>query len=423
MGVTCNFRWDEGALILHGPTTEKLLSDKYADFFCLLIVADAGVLVDRDMVAQCSSWSANQTVSAGKQIARFLDQLANMGCHPVIALQKTYAWRLAEHVHAAIDGTTRARAKDRLSASRQHLHHKTDIPALLRWYRVNFQALVDMTTGKAETGYALLRNCMTATSKDEYWSISNVLATRIEQRMADQRLPVMPSIKSLSAPLARAIEIRRNAAYAIYSESGEWPQLEAVFRRELASMAHSGDFTTIAILQNALGVLQRRQGKFETALEHMKEAAPLAIFSGDLILIQNVAFNLANICSEIHRQNPSAILPDQYIDLLKYDVILRDTMALGRDSAQTELLLSYLLYEAGDDTQARHYLDMANTIITETQVEVDQALSHRICGLLEARAGNIVAAVEQLTMAQQIYSGAGYNAAAKHVSGEIADIS
>ncbi len=413
-------QWDGQTLLLKNAQKIATLTGKYLDFFCLLIAADAGAMVDRDTLVRCASWSANQPVSAGKQVARFMSNLVKNGMNPLVSTHKTHAWRLATDAHKSIDAKTRAVAKDRAVMLLATLPHSTDINILMHWYRINFQALVDMTTGKAGTGYEALRTCMNSTENEEYFAISNVLATRIEQRMADQRLPIMPSIKVPGSPLARAIEIRRNAAYAIYAHSTEWPQLEQLFRRELAQMSHSDDFTSIAILQNALGVLQRRQGHLENALAHVQAAAPLAIFSGDLILIQNVAFNLANIASEIHRKNPGAILPEGFIALLKYDVVLRDTMALGRDSAQTELLLAYLLFESGADDDARHYLAMANGIIADTQVEVDQALSHRISGLLSARSGNTVAARDQLAQARAIYAEAGYRAAAAHVDGEIA---
>jgi tetratricopeptide (TPR) repeat protein len=297
------------------------------------------------------------------------------------------------------------------------------IAQLLRWYRDNFEALVAMTTGQAQKGYGVLRTSMDGTSDETLLAISNLLATRIEQRLDSPRLPILPALKPFGDIFVRAVEIRRTAAYALHAKSDDWPELERHFKRQLAQLSGVGDFTSLAIIRNALSVLYRRMGNLDAAKEEIAQAAPLAVFSGDLILIQNVAFNLANIMSELDRAKPGSVPAEDYLSLLQFDASLRQDMSLGRDSAQTELLLAYLHYEKADYASAYAALDQAELIICDTRLPIDRALSLRIRGLLAAKeSGNLDVAIDHLNSAEHIFRSEGYVAAANHVANECAQL-
>jgi hypothetical protein len=99
-------------------------------------------------------------------------------------------------------------------------------------------------------------------------------------------------------------------------------------------------------------------------------------------------------------------------------------MALGRDSAQTELLLAFLLVEQKRDDEAQAFLTMAAGIIAETNVPSDCALYARVSGLLAARQAQakgdcVLPALNQLQEAIRLFAAAGYHSAAKEVTREV----
>ncbi len=414
--------WADNRVTLTKGARSFVAKGKYADFLTLLITAEPGRWIDRAALCQLDSWSANLPLSAGKQVSRFLGQLKARGLEPVAFQRQTDGWALTPEARGGVSAATVEAARAAM-ASRGMTPSAGALESLLDWYHANFRGMIAMSTGKAGEGYLMLRTSLNGIDDDTLFSISNVLATRIEQRLGTPKLPVFSSINLHANLFARAVEMRRFAAYALHAKSEDWPEMERIFRRHLAAHANSADFTTIAILHNALGVLLRRIGKIDEAIEQLRQAAPLAIFSGDIILAQNVAFNLANIISEAARTRPSFVDARSFLGLLEFDAELRARHSIGRDSAQTELLLAHLYLEQGDLARARHYLAEARGIIDQTPLIVDEALHHRVSGLLMAQTeGATDAAVALLTEAQRLYTEAGYRAAATFVAGEIAEI-
>ncbi len=412
---------DSGRLILYSVQGEIRVSKKLTDFLFLLILLDPAHTLDRTQLARFSSWASNLPLSAGKQVGRFIDQLHQYGLRPVTSLQKTNGWKLDQHWRDGLPPEIFAAAKEEIGRRIDAINLGTDydVGQVLRWYRNNFEALVAMTTGRAQRGYDLLRVSMDATDDESLLAISNLLATRIEQRLESPRLPILPSIRPMDDAFLRAVEIRRTAAYALHARSSDWLDLEKSFKRQLAQLSGTGDFTTIAIVRNALGVLYRRMGQLNAAKDEIVQAAPLAIFSGDLILIQNIAFNLANIVSELDRLNPGSMPRDDFFALLQFDADLRQDMTLGRDSAQTELLLAYLHCECGEIEAANIALARASGIIADTGLPIDKALHARITGLLLAKRGcDLELAKSALKHAEQLFRTQGYERAANHVARE-----
>lgn len=423
------FNCDTGQFTLEGINGAVKISTKFSDFLCILMQGDPDQYVDRHMLARLDSWSGNLPLSVGKQVGRFLTGLAKHGLFPVDCRQRTNGWRLSSAWRATLPSHVKDAVASHIESRMTsiHLGSPDDFQILLSWYRDNFDALVAMTTGRAREGYSRLRASMRATDDESLLAVTNLLATRIEQRLGEARLPIMASVRPYGDAFMRAVEIRRSAAYALHARSQDWPSLEKMFKRQLAQLSNTGDFTTIAILRNALGVLYKRMGRLSLAKDQLAQAAPLAIFSGDLILIQNIAFNLANISSEIVRENPQFVNKSAIWDLLDFDAQIRNSMALGKDSAQTELLLAYLYFEEGEFEGAQKYLTMANAIIGDSGNPIDRALSARIEGLLLANAKNapwemVELAKSKLQIAREIYRKEGYVAAAEHIAMELQTI-
>jgi hypothetical protein len=131
-----------------------------------------------------------------------------------------------------------------------------------------------------------------------------------------------------------------------------------------------------------MAILARRLGRMEQALDCIREAAALAIFSGDILLIQNISFNFGNIITGIQRENPAMFPPDTGLSLLRLDIELRERLKIGKDSAQAELLCAYLSHEKGKFEETRNYLAKADAIIAQSRQALDLALRDRVFGLL-----------------------------------------
>jgi len=231
-------------------------------------------------------------------------------------------------------------------------------------------------------------------------------------------LPIPSARLQGSSLFETAVEARRQAAYAINADSRNWSTQVSVFRMLLPTLVASGDMTSQALVHNALALLLRRLGLLGEALVHMKEALPLAIFSGDHWLLQSALFNFANVLSELRRAGQTDVSADHVIALLEADCAIRNRLGVGRDSAQSELLLAYLAFEAGMFDRAEVYLSQADEIIEVNQVEVDRALAERIRGLLFDAYGQSEKAVAHFDRAITMFERAGNHASADWVREE-----
>lgn len=359
------------------------LRGKAVEFVLALITTMRGHFLTRDELHRLHGWKMMSSGSVGKQAARITDKIN--GClGPIVEWGlKTGNWRLEPGILGAIPKATREQCRSILARSDWSAILRFDaVPAqsAARWMQLCGSALADMTEGKASVGYQKLRQANELSDHEGIAAISDVLATRIGQALPRAHLPV-PSATATSAFL-EAAEARRMAAYARLSPSDEWQHQFDLLHRRLLRMVQSGDTATQAILFNAMAVLARRLGRMEQALDCIREAAALAVFSGDIVLIQNISFNFGNIITGIARDDPKAFPPDTYLGLLQLDIELRERLQIGKDSAQTELLCAYLSHEKGNYEDAQVYLAKADAIIAQSNQALDLALRDRVFGLL-----------------------------------------
>lgn len=365
---------------------KKRLNGKARSFFLLLAAeSEVGRHVLRDEVHALPDWRSMAFESVGKQVARLVDTLAAEGYDLVDCQQKTNGWRLKPHVCQALDAETRARAAEALAAldwRRWARFATAPVEEVVPWALGNLDSLLAMTSGQADASYARLRQGFEAARHPDLHAIANVLATRVGQRLERAHLPVPPARHRVCSLFEAAVEHRRHAAYAVRAPSAEWPGLRTELEQSLNEIFARGDLTTLAVLLNACAVLDRRLGEHARALDCIKEALPLAIFSGDLILMQNVLFNFGNILSEIQRSDPAACAGTDPLALLEADMSIRRRFGLGKDSAQAELLVAYLAWERHEVPRAQAALDSAEPIITLSRSHADRALYLRVEGLI-----------------------------------------
>lgn len=381
---------------------EHTETSKNFEFLCALIALPHDDYVYSDVVGQLPGWTRMLPESIGKQVARMIGQHTRLGVAVIDYHQKTNGWRLAPGVRADLPPAEIEAARSVISGlgwSSDRRFAAQDTSGLSKWFRHMATAMVAMTSGEADKGLAAVKQGMLHGEGDALSGIANIIASRLGQRMPTPHAPVASEHDGLRSPFELAIEARRSASYAIRAQSNEWPAHLASLEHQYAMCARTGDFTTQVVLLNAMAVLARRLGAKEKALVHIKEAAPLAILSGDFFMIQAVSFNMGNVLSDLYDTDSSAYSRPDYIGLLQLDIDIRDSFGLGRDSAQAELRLAALYCESGALMEAQDMLDAANRIIVISNTAQDRALALQVQGKLEIAQGHLEDGLATLKLA------------------------
>jgi tetratricopeptide (TPR) repeat protein len=397
-------------ITLASESSQNSETSKNFEFLCALIAVDHDDYVYCDVIGQLPGWARMLPESIGKQVSRMLAQHAKAGIAVVDYHKKTNGWRLAPGVRAQLPQSEIEAARAVIAGlgwTSNRRFAAQDTSELSQWFRHMATAMVAMTSGEAEKGLAAVKKGMSKGEGDALTGIANIIASRLGQRMPTAHAPVASEHDGLRSPFEMAIEARRSASYAIRAKSDEWPEYLASLEYQYAACARTGDFTTQVVLLNAMAVLARRLGALDKALEHIKEAAPLAILSGDFFMIQAVSFNMANVLSELHDADESICSRTDYIDLLQLDIDIRESFGLGLDSAQAELRLAALYCEVGAFNQAQAMLNAANHIIGINNVAQDHALSLQVQGKLHIAQGHIEDGRAMLEAAIQAFEATG----------------
>lgn len=420
--VTITINPVAGRVALSASSSQCVETEKYFEFLCALIAMPHDDYVYSDVIGLLPGWARMLPESIGKQVARMIAEHARLGIAVIDYHQKTNGWRLSPAVRQhlpkmEIDAARNIIAGLRWSADRRFGGQNTS--ELSQWFRHMATAMVAMTSGEANRGLVAVKQGMGHGEGDALTGIANIIASRLGQRMPTPHAPVVSDRDGLRSPFEMAIEARRSASYAIRAQSDEWPAHLAFLEYQYAACARAGDFTTQVVLLNAMAVLSRRLGKLENALDHIKEAAPLAILSGDFFMIQAVSFNMANVLSDLHKADPDACARADYIDLLRLDIDIRESFGLGRDSAQAELRLALLYYETGALVDAQAMLDAANHIIGISNVAQDRALALQVQGKLQIAEGYLENGLTTLENAILAFEEVGNKAGAEETRSEI----
>ncbi len=416
--VVINLDADRVQMTLNNNNEGMILHGKSVEWMCLLLTSDDWVTA-RDVHA-LPAWSAMAQESVGKQIARQIDTLRMRGFDLIEWRHKTINWRLKPGHWELAAPFTHTAARDFLDhrkASATRRFATVPLDDMTRWAMNSATATVAITAGHVAKGYAALKSAYAATDHPDLLAISDILATRIGQRLERAHDPVPGNLGRYPSVFELSVEARRMAAYAIRSESSAWEGQVKELLRLLPRLSGIGSLNSTAYVLNGIALLLRRLGRHEEALNHIHEAVPLAIFSGDLTLIQSVFFNLGNILSELRRTDPARVAPADPSALLEMDVAIRRTFGLGKDSAQAELLLAYLALEDGALDRAADWLAESAALIELNRIPNDRALFHRIAGLLSlARAPGNTDGLKELEKAITLFQQVGNRAAAARVS-------
>jgi tetratricopeptide (TPR) repeat protein len=405
--------------------TQHIETSKNFEFLCALIALPHDDYVYSDVIGQLPGWARMLPESIGKQVSRMIALHARLGISIIDYHQKTNGWRLAPGVRADLPQTEIDAARivtAGLGWSSDRRFAAQDTSGLSQWFRLMATAMVAMTSGEADKGLAAVKQGMLHGEGDALSGIANIIASRLGQRMPTPHAPVASEHDGLRSPFELALEARRSASYAIRAKSDEWPAHLAALEHQYSMCARTGDFTTQVVLLNAMAVLARRLGAKEKALVHIKEAAPLAILSGDFFMIQAVSFNMGNVLSDLYETDGSACARSDYIGLLQLDIDIRDSFGLGRDSAQAELRLAALYCESGALMEAQDMLDAANRIIVISNTAHDRALALQVQGKLEIAQGHLEDGLATLKSALFAFEATGNQSGVEETRAELSQL-
>lgn len=416
---------ERARLVIHSANRIIVQRGKVVELFCLLLTEDRWISVDD--LATLPSWQTMTRASIGKQVARLIDSQSKQGCDLIDWRHKTSGWRLRPEVRASLDPQAERAARTLLEDRKRGTFERfASVPhgEMGRWALNAANAALAMTAGHSDQGYDILKVAYSQTDHPDLLDIANVIATRIGQRLERPHRPVPGSADTIASVFSVSVEARCLAAYAIRSDSSSWEAQLKGLKHLLTRLTSVVGFTTQAYVLNAIAMLLRRLGRHHEALQYARETIPLAIISGDFTLMQSAFFTFGNVVSEVRRIDPAAVADVDPLALLEVDLAIRNQFALGKDSAQAELLLAYLAWENGDHGRANTYLGAAADIIAVNRVPADRALFHRISGLLQISLTDGRACPEglaELDLAISLFDSIGNNASADFVRRERAE--
>lgn len=361
------------------------------DLVCLLIARKSADPFTLDEALELPWWKGKGTKpkSVGKAVLRFMDDLGELGISFIYSPgKKTSIWQLHQSALSALSEDvvqSATKVVARFVWSNPQLFEDTKARSVANWMHNSVQCLMKLTEGDAEASAALLQTEAATPQNTVLKEITAVLDGRVRSRSSTNRLGPENVITPDMSPFQVAAAARKLAAATVASPSSEWIGYISRIQTVLPGVAGRGYTTTTAVLLNALAVTEKRLGMNKAALDHIKEAAPLAFFSGDLILIQQMSFNFANILWENWKIDPTVCDPQDYERLLDIDIAIRRDHGIGRDSAQAEILAAYFRMERGEYDAALDYLKIARSIIRSSRQPQDYAFYYRVTGLLRGK--------------------------------------
>ncbi len=402
-------------ITIRSNNSEKAIRGNGFFFLSFLLTLEAGNYASLSQMRLLPKWRKMKVASVGKQVARIIDNLLADGFDFIEWANKTDSWRIKEKVLETIDGETISLAAEAIKSrdeSEPEIYCKADHDEVVRWFIPATKSLLAFTQGDAQKAEELIKSAYKAT-KDPFLSgVSTPVFTRIGQFKRTPHVEIPAEVSGHMDMFELAIEARVAALQSARANSAEWEKRYQDLERLHGRLRIGGDFTSLARVTQGLAILAKRLGFKKKSEDYAKEAAALAFFSGDLIMIQSAAFNLGNILCENHRNGDNSINSEDYIALLELDVLLRNETSFGQNRAQSNLVLAYIHFLNDDYDRASLQLEEARGLIEKAKLHIDEGLYYNVKGLLELKRAKqtnspIKPALNFLNAALKIYTESG----------------
>jgi hypothetical protein len=364
---------------------KTVATQKASQFICALI--DHGP--ERDVTGQylerhLPRWRRNKARdSARKSASRCLDELEYKGIHLVDRQgRKTGPWSIRADLADNISDDTKEKAGSLIrqwNFEAAHQFKDVALRDLVSWLSATTEAILHLTTGTIDQSATSVAKAKASANHRDLDAIANVISARIDSRTRASETTHYDNNFERQDVFALAVNGRRLAAAAVGSVESQWDRYLEELHHAVGAIIARADTTTMAVLFNAMAVLCRRRGdktgEYGDALTHIREAAPLAILSGDLTLIQAVAFNFGHILTRFaDDQAFEPELQSLVTTLIGIDIGMRERHGIGNDSAQAELVLARSSIKSGEIDVAKVWLARAHSIIEVSQQDQDIAL-------------------------------------------------
>lgn len=371
------------------PKQKVVAKNGVFEAVCLLVSRKSDPTIFVTEAKALPYWSTRKTTveSVGKAIHKFVIDLGQIKFLQSIGKQ-TQEWQLTPAAIQAIDEELLSTSKQVVSkfSWNNPKHFADSMPqTVASWMENSVECLLKLTEGDPQASAELLQNEWAKPVNEVLKEITAVLDAKVKSRTSNDHPKTPATISPEMSAFEVAAAARRLASAAVASDSSEWTGYVERIQTALPAVSEKGYTTTAAVLLNALAVTEKRLDNMADALDHIKEAAPLAFFSGDLILIQQLSFNFANILWENWKIDPTICEPRDYERLLEIDIAIRQDHGIGRDSAQAEILAAYFRYEREDHAGTVNFLRIARSIIRSSKQRQDYAFYFRVTGLRRSR--------------------------------------
>lgn len=396
-------------------------------------------------VACVGVWHLKKPDNVGKVIARHISDINRLGFgNWLLDGGKTKSWKLALDRNELHFHPSKKEVIAWLNAKRVRgstgLDKAVDVVPI-QWVEKMIRSIIGLQSGRTKAAYQEAADGLATTEDSFLKGISIFWARRALQRHGpDEELEkqieiIAHGIPRIQGLLGFPLDARLASIDALEERFDMTPQALQQLEKYCARMESTGDISGAAVLYNVLGVCARRLGDINRALGFLKRSMAFSILSGDLLTLQAALFNAGHSGYLLCRENLQKGLPPDEIVLresqicLEFDRELRATHNLGRDSAQTELLLARIALYKDDVSSADLFLTEAEKILRNVQNEFEVGGYHRTRAKLLLKRCSLChgsermelrnKAIRHLEMAKRQFERAGDKLAIKTVTKEL----
>ena len=361
-------------------------SEKWAECYGRLVFAKRADLtsgwITRAALCELRGWNPLLPISVGKELSAHLAQTRAKKACVLESKNPTLSWRLA------VDSD-----QVELVPSTVNLEHWLGDRGMgapfaevrLDWLSAMVQAQIAFGTGeliKAEqlswsafqlerldsisrqiTGMTLVR---VAAGRNKGFLVREVVEKALLEQQPDGEISAWGQ-----GALTDFLQSRLVAADAVDSPAEEAAARIPTVQRRLEKAGGGGNPASQAVLNNTLGLLARRAGRRLQARSYLSRAVLLALGIGDLFTLGGAMLNLALTRLDEPRGGSEDVA--EITRLLELCVEMDERLAIGRSSAQAEILLARMYAFHGDVDRSESLLHRCVKMVENSGSAYDRA--------------------------------------------------
>lgn len=421
------------SVTLKSPSSTKRFGKKWLAFYLLLTQhrGRTSEWVTAEHVHRLSSWHLTAFASVGKQIRAHIRTAESQGLVCIDANGITRQWRLRADVSVSmppdVDGDACLKA---LTAPVGSLLTRVE------WLEPMVLGQLALCKGDLAKAAEMARQALNASDDVDLVQVAGLLLIRAS--VSGPHTAVNDVYETVRGRLARVLGKHRTplstlwredaigrfcanrvaALEALNSPDREIPKHLTSLSRRLNASATAGDLSSRAIIGNVTGrLLDRLTTRREQAILYLSDAAVAALAVSDLYTIGGILLHWAQI---LLKPSPSRECLDEPIRMLRLSIRLNETVGVGLNSAQVEILLARVHIERQDVDDARQWLTTAAAMVQRSGSVYDAAcLANARARFLALTRADRADVQEALIEAEVLFRKAGRHQSAARVRREL----